>query len=171
MLRRKGVLEDDAVTRDAALVDSEPALAQLAAAAVAGTLPAGPALRRRDPIALGGATELLHTKALCAVEGGFSLIDTAGVRKPVFDRWASAPVPTLLPDVPTSMVPDFDGAGISMTVRCVKGREVRMLWPLGDAHTCTVEPAAALPDLAPGRGFTSATCALDGPLTLQCDVD
>lgn len=73
MLRRKGVIEDDAVVRDAALADREPALAQIAAAAVAGTLPAGPALRRRDPIALGGATEFLYTKALCAVEGGFSL--------------------------------------------------------------------------------------------------
>lgn len=73
LLRRKGVIEDDSVTRDAELADSEPALAALAAASVTGTLPAGPALRRRDPIELRGDTELLHTKALCATEGGFSL--------------------------------------------------------------------------------------------------
>ncbi|MBK7584468.1 MAG: transposase [Myxococcales bacterium] len=73
LLRRKGVLEDDTVTSDAALADREPALAELAAASVAGTLPAGPALRRRDPIKLRGGSELEHTKALCAAEGGFSL--------------------------------------------------------------------------------------------------
>lgn len=73
LLRRKGVIEDDSVTRDAELADSEPALAALAAASVTGTLPAGPALRRRDPIQLRADTELLHTKALCATEGGFSL--------------------------------------------------------------------------------------------------
>jgi hypothetical protein len=82
LLRRKGVIEDDAVSCDAALDDSEPALAVLAAASVTGTLPAGPALRRRDPIHLRSEAELLHTKALCppsgitkrvAAEGGFSL--------------------------------------------------------------------------------------------------
>lgn len=72
-MRRKGVIEDDSVTRDAELADSEPALAALAAASVTGTLPAGPALRRRDPIKLRGDAELLHTKALCATDGGFSL--------------------------------------------------------------------------------------------------
>ncbi|MBK7583313.1 MAG: transposase [Myxococcales bacterium] len=72
LLRRKGVIEDDAVARDAKLADSEPALAALAAASVTGTLPAGPALRRRDPIQLRCEAEL-HTKALCATEGGFSL--------------------------------------------------------------------------------------------------
>jgi hypothetical protein len=73
LLRRQGVIEDAAVTQDAQLADSEPALAALAAASVTGTLPAGPALRRRDRVQLRGDAELLHTKALCAAEGGFSL--------------------------------------------------------------------------------------------------
>lgn len=74
LLRRKGVIENDAVARDAKLSDREPALAALAVASVTGTLPAGPALRRRDPIQLRPyEAELLHTKALCATEAGFSL--------------------------------------------------------------------------------------------------
>jgi hypothetical protein len=36
-------------------------------------VPAGPALRRRDPITLRGEARLLHTKALCATLGGLSL--------------------------------------------------------------------------------------------------
>ena len=58
-----------------------------------------------------------------------------------------------------------------VTVRCVKGREVRMLWPLGDAYACTVDPPAALPDLAPGRGFTSATCAAGADVTIDCRAE
>ncbi len=73
MLRRKGVIEDDAVTGDAQLTGSEPVLAELAAASVAGTLPAGPALRRKDAIKLRAAAAPEHTKALCASQDGFSL--------------------------------------------------------------------------------------------------
>ena len=61
------------VSADATLADQEPALAQLAVASTLGTVPAGPALRRRDPITLRGGAELLHTKALCATLGGLSL--------------------------------------------------------------------------------------------------
>jgi hypothetical protein len=105
------------------------------------------------------------------VEGGFSLIDTAGVRKSVFDRWALAPVPTLLPDVPDSVVPDFDAAGITVTVRCVQGREVRMLWLLGDAYTCVVDPPDALPDFGPAWGFFFARCARTVLIMLECWAD
>ena len=76
LLRRKGVIADDdasAVTADAALEDKEPALAALAAASVAGTVPAGPALRRQDPIKLRSTAEPAQTKGLCAAEHGFSL--------------------------------------------------------------------------------------------------
>ena len=52
LLRRKGVIAGDTVATDAALADSEPALAGLAVASTLGTLPAGPALRRREPITL-----------------------------------------------------------------------------------------------------------------------
>ncbi len=66
------IADDDAsvVTADAALEDKEPALAALAAASVAGTVPAGPALRRQDPIKLRSTPELAHTKGLCAAEHG-----------------------------------------------------------------------------------------------------
>jgi hypothetical protein len=73
LLRRKGVITDDTVSADAKLADSEPALAELAVASTLGTLPAGPALRRREPITLRGDRGLEVTKGLCAVEGGFSL--------------------------------------------------------------------------------------------------
>ncbi len=58
---------------DATLAESEPALAESAAASTLGVAPAGPALRQRDPITLRGRAELLHTKAPCASLGGFSL--------------------------------------------------------------------------------------------------
>ncbi len=85
LLRRKGVITDadesgsgsgsgaSVVSADATLAESEPALAQLAVASTLGTVPAGPALRRRDPITLRGEARLLHTKALCATLGGLSL--------------------------------------------------------------------------------------------------
>ena len=88
LLRRKGVIaiDDDAaesatedesvasvVSADAALADTEPALAQLAVASTLGTVPAGPELRRQDPITLRSGTELAFTKGLCATEDGFSL--------------------------------------------------------------------------------------------------
>ncbi len=61
------------VTSDTALAEAEPALAQLAVASTQGTVPAGPALHRQDPITLRAGAELAFTKALCATEGGFSL--------------------------------------------------------------------------------------------------
>jgi hypothetical protein len=66
------VLADDdesgasVVTADEALAESEPALAELAVACVTGRVPAGPALRRQEPIQLRAGSELAHTKALCA---------------------------------------------------------------------------------------------------------
>jgi hypothetical protein len=79
LLRRKGVISDDdesgasVVTADATLADTEPALAELAVASTLGAVPAGPALHRRDPIKLRADSELMHTKALCAAEHGFTL--------------------------------------------------------------------------------------------------
>jgi hypothetical protein len=73
LLRRKRVITDDAVTADAALGESEPALAELAVASTLGSVPAGPALRRREPVRLRDDRGLEVTKGLCAVEGGFSL--------------------------------------------------------------------------------------------------
>ncbi len=73
LLRRKGVIADDAVSADARLGESEPALAGLAVASTLGTVPAGPALRRREPVRLRDDRGLEVTKGLCAAEGGFSL--------------------------------------------------------------------------------------------------
>ena len=52
---------------------SEPALTQLATAAVAGLLPAGPDVRQRQPIALRGQPGIEVTGALSVTEMGFSL--------------------------------------------------------------------------------------------------
>ena len=73
LLRRKGVLADDAVSADAKLGESEPALASLAVASTLGTAPAGPALRRREPVRLRDDRGIGATSGLCAVERGFSL--------------------------------------------------------------------------------------------------
>jgi hypothetical protein len=79
LLRRKGVIAGDdesgasVVTADASLADGEPVLAELAIASTLGTLPAGPALRRREPIRLRDDHGLEVTKGLCAADRGFSL--------------------------------------------------------------------------------------------------
>jgi len=73
LLRHNGVVEDDTVNADEALTDSAPALAELAAASTLGRVPAGPALRQKDPIRLRSGRELEHPKGLCAAAHGFSL--------------------------------------------------------------------------------------------------
>ena len=73
LLRRKGVIADDAVKADAALGESESALAGLAVASTLGSAPAGPALHRREPSTLRGDRGLEVSKGLCAAERGFSL--------------------------------------------------------------------------------------------------
>ncbi len=59
-------MDDDFAERD-------PALAQLAAAAVTGLLPAGPDVRQRPPIALRGQPGIEVTGPLSVAEMGFSL--------------------------------------------------------------------------------------------------
>jgi hypothetical protein len=73
LLRRKGVIENDAVNADETLADEEPALAQLAVASTLGWVPAGPALRQKEPIRLSPGRELEYPKGLCAAAHGFSL--------------------------------------------------------------------------------------------------
>jgi hypothetical protein len=75
-LERRGVVEGKAELSvlDDELSEREPALAQLARAAVSGLAPAGPELRRRpEPIALRGRTGVEITRPLCAQELGFNL--------------------------------------------------------------------------------------------------
>jgi hypothetical protein len=73
LLRQKGVVEDGEVNADETLADEEPALAELAVASTLGRVPAGPALRQRDPIRLSPGRELEYSKGLCATLHGFSL--------------------------------------------------------------------------------------------------
>src|SRR5690606_37503879 len=54
-LRRKGVVDDDAVAADESLADTEPALAE------------------KDPIRLRQSRDLEYPKGLCAAAHGFSL--------------------------------------------------------------------------------------------------
>ena len=73
LLRCKGVVEDDMINADESLTESDPALAELAVASTLGRVPAGPALRKREPIRLRPGRDLEHTKGLCATAHGFSL--------------------------------------------------------------------------------------------------
>src|SRR5690606_13567343 len=66
LLRQKGVIEDDTVNAHEALSDNEPALAELAVASTLGRAPAGPALRRKEPISLRSGGDLKHPKGLCS---------------------------------------------------------------------------------------------------------
>ncbi len=74
-LLRRGVVESrhELTLLDDDFAEREPALAQLAAAAVAGLLPAGPDVRQRQPIALRGQPGIEVTGALSVAEMGFSL--------------------------------------------------------------------------------------------------
>lgn len=75
-LERRGVIEagDELTMLDDELSEREPALAQLARAAVSGLDPAGPELRRRPaPVALRGRPGVEIPRPLCAQELGFNL--------------------------------------------------------------------------------------------------
>jgi transposase len=75
-LERRGVVEgnDELSVLDDELSVREPALSQLARAAVSGIEPAGPELRRRpEPIVLRGRPGVEVTRPLCAQELGFNL--------------------------------------------------------------------------------------------------
>jgi Putative transposase len=74
-LKRHGVIEADPVLtiREDGLAEREPALAQLATAAVSGASPAGPELRRRPHIPLRGRPGIVITAPLALTEMGFSL--------------------------------------------------------------------------------------------------
>ena len=75
LLERQGVLESrsELTLLDDGLAEREPALAQLAAAAVSGLPPAGPEQRQRPPVTLRGEPGVRVTAPLCATELGFSL--------------------------------------------------------------------------------------------------
>jgi hypothetical protein len=75
LLERRGVIESrhELTLLDDDFAEREPALAQLASAAVSGLLPAGPELRQRPPIALRGQLGVEITAPLSVAEMGFSL--------------------------------------------------------------------------------------------------
>jgi hypothetical protein len=74
-LERRGVVESrhELTLLDDDFAEREPALAQLASAAVSGLLPAGPELRQRQPIALSGQPGVEVNAPLSVTEMGFSL--------------------------------------------------------------------------------------------------
>ncbi len=75
VLERRGIVESrhELTLLDNDFAEREPALAQLASAAVSGLLPAGPELRQRPPIALRGQPGIDITGPLSVTEMGFSL--------------------------------------------------------------------------------------------------
>ena len=74
-LERKGIIESrhELTLLDDDFAERDPALAQLAAAAVSGLLPAGPDIRQRPAIALRGQPGLDITGPLSVTEMGLSL--------------------------------------------------------------------------------------------------
>ena len=75
-LERRGVIhiDEDALVVDGDLAERDPALAQLAAAAVSGLAPAGPELRRRPvELVFDGRPGVVITAPLSVREHGFSL--------------------------------------------------------------------------------------------------
>jgi hypothetical protein len=74
-LLRRGVIEgrQELMLLNDDFAEREPALAQLAAAAVTGLLPAGPDMRQRQPIALRGQPGIEVNAPLSVAEMGFSL--------------------------------------------------------------------------------------------------
>jgi hypothetical protein len=74
-LLRRGIVDSrqELTLLDDDLAEREPALAQLAAAAVAGLLPAGPDMRQRQTIALRGQPGIEVNAPLSVAEMGFSL--------------------------------------------------------------------------------------------------
>ena len=75
-LVRRGIIEpgSELTVLEDGFAEREPALAQLAAAAVSGLAPAGPELRRRpEPVALRGHPGVEVTAPLSVTEFGFSL--------------------------------------------------------------------------------------------------
>jgi hypothetical protein len=74
-LERRGVIENqgELTVLDGDLCEREPALAQLAAAAVSGLTPAGPEERCRPPITLRGQLGVQVSAPLSVAEVGFSL--------------------------------------------------------------------------------------------------
>ena len=75
VLERRGVIESrhELTLLDDDFAEREPALAQLASAAVSGLLPAGPELRQRAPLALRGQPGVDITAPLSVTEMGLSL--------------------------------------------------------------------------------------------------
>ncbi len=91
-LTRRGVVDvpDDATAVPDELADKEPALAQLAAAAVSGLPPAGPERRRPIVIALPGRPGVQVQAPLSVAELGFST-SKAGEPIPAARSWGSPP--------------------------------------------------------------------------------
>ena len=83
LLTRGRVIEsaEDPTLLTADVVDSDPALALLAGAAVSGVAPAGPERRQRSPVALAARSAATITGPLCATDSGFSLHAATIVRR------------------------------------------------------------------------------------------
>ncbi len=90
---------------------------------------------------------------------GFSLLDSSGVRKPVFDPVCSVPTPVRLPSAPTELVPDFTAPGLTLAFECRRGRELEVLLPAGYDWTFSSEPSDLLSD--------HLTCAADGQVRVD----
>ena len=74
-LVRRGVVKsrDELTLLDGGADDADPSLAQLALAAVSGSIPAGPEIHQRPPVSLRGEPEVAVVSPLCTSSMGFTL--------------------------------------------------------------------------------------------------
>jgi hypothetical protein len=81
-LVRRGVVEsrDELTLLDGGADDADPSLAQLALAAVSGSIPAGPEIHQRPPVSLRGEPEVALVSPLCTSSMGFTLHATTRFR-------------------------------------------------------------------------------------------
>jgi endoglycosylceramidase len=90
---------------------------------------------------------------------GFSLLDSAGVRKPVFDPACSVPTPVRVPSPPGTMAPDFETPGLTLAFECRRGRKLEVRLPAGYDWTFLPDPADLLPD--------DLTCSGNGQVQVE----
>lgn len=99
-------------------------------------------------------------------DGGFAMLDDAGVLKPVFADVYLTPTPTLLPTPPVQ-TPDWENRSITLDFDCVVGRSVTVLLPTAGCG-CAATPTDALEPLGTDAGFVDGACLRDAPVTLEC---
>jgi len=99
-------------------------------------------------------------------DGGFALLDGAGLLKPVFADVYLTPAVTRVPTPPVQ-TPDWENRSLTLDFDCVVGRSVTVLFPTAGCG-CAAAPPDAMEPLGEEVGFVSGACLRNAPVTLQC---